>query len=88
MARLTLVLRASVKHATNLPISALGRTLETRSPGRMSRSLKLMAVALCLAMSGCTIQDVFRATLGGRNSDEAYLNRVNPRNNAPFAPEN
>jgi hypothetical protein len=47
-----------------------------------------MAVALCLAMSGCTIQDVFRATLGGRNSDEAYLNRVNPRNNAPFAPEN
>jgi hypothetical protein len=42
-------------------------------------SLALTA-AVVLSSGGCTIQDVFRATLGGVNSDQAALNKVNPAN--------
>ena len=41
-------------------------------------------LAMILACSGCTIQDVFRSTLGGVNSDRAALNKVNPANEYSF----
>jgi hypothetical protein len=43
----------------------------------------MVSVVLTVAMalsSGCTIQDVFRSTLGGVDSDQASLNKVNPSN--------
>jgi hypothetical protein len=44
----------------------------------------LVAAILALAVVGCTIQDVFRSTLGGVNSDQASLNKVNPMNDQSF----
>jgi hypothetical protein len=38
------------------------------------------AAILLLACAGCSIQDVFRSTLGGVNSDQASLNKINPSN--------
>jgi hypothetical protein len=35
-------------------------------------------------MCGCSIQDVFRSTLGGVNSDRASLNKVNPMNDQSY----
>lgn len=44
----------------------------------------LMIAAICLACCGCSIQDVFRSTLGGVNSDQASLNKVNPMNDQSY----
>jgi hypothetical protein len=44
----------------------------------------LFAAILSLAAAGCTIQDVFRSTLGGVNSDQASLNKINPSNDTSF----
>lgn len=38
------------------------------------------AAVLLLACAGCSIQDVFRSTLGGVNSDQASLNKINSSN--------
>jgi hypothetical protein len=46
--------------------------------------LALAALAVCLLLTGCTIQDALRATLGGRDSNEAQLNRINPKNQVSF----
>ncbi len=51
----------------------------------------LLAGALlcaCVLLAGCTIQDVLRATLGGRDSNEAALNRINQKNSVSFPIEN
>ena len=39
-----------------------------------------LTAAVVLSSGGCTIQDVFRTTMGGVNSDQASLNKVNPSN--------
>ncbi len=47
----------------------------------------LFALATALAFGpsvGCTIQDVFRTTLGGINSDRAALNKINPANDYSY----
>ena len=38
----------------------------------------------CLLLAGCTIQDVLRATLGGADSNEAHMNKINPKNQSFF----
>lgn len=52
-----------------------------------ARAWALGVLAVCALFSGCTIQDMLRATLGGRDSNEAYLNKVNPKNQVSFAPD-
>lgn len=42
--------------------------------------LLLGIAALALVASGCTIQDIFRTTLGGVNSDRAAMNDINSAN--------
>jgi hypothetical protein len=56
-------------------------------PIAMSRCVVLLLLCAVLASSGCTIENAMRGLLGGRNSDEVYLNRVNPRNTVSFAPD-
>jgi hypothetical protein len=46
--------------------------------------LALAVVTISVTCSGCTIQDVFRSTLGGVNSDQASLNKVNPMNDQSY----
>ena len=53
----------------------------------MSRFVALLLLCAALASSGCTIENAMRGLFGGRNSDEVYLNRVNPRNTVSFAPD-
>jgi len=60
-----------------------------RFQGRIRRRpprplLTLAALVACLLLAGCTIQDALRATLGGRDSNEAQLNRINPKNQVSF----
>ncbi len=47
----------------------------------MSR-FALAAATICLVCCGCSIQDVFRSTLGGVNSDQASLNKMNDQSYA------
>ncbi|REK17999.1 MAG: hypothetical protein DWQ37_05625 [Planctomycetota bacterium] len=47
---------------------------------RFHRTLLLAALASALSSSGCTIQDIFRSTLGGVNSDRATMNKINAAN--------
>jgi hypothetical protein len=53
-----------------------------RLPITASSSIAAVVVTatMVLLAGGCTIQDVFRTTLGGVNSDQASLNKVNPSN--------
>lgn len=51
---------------------------------RPRTAVALALLAVCLLVAGCTIQDALRATLGGRDSNEAHLNRINPKNQVSF----
>jgi hypothetical protein len=45
--------------------------------------LALLLLTMTASLSGCAIEDLF----GGRNSDERYLNKVNPGNQRTFGQE-
>ncbi len=43
-----------------------------------------LTIVTITCATGCSIQDVFRSTLGGVNSDRSALNKVNPSNEQSF----
>jgi len=59
----------------------------TRIAAQTKSTSIAMTVAAVLLAGGCTIQDVFRTTLGGVNSDQATLNKVNPSNEHSYPQE-
>lgn len=70
-----------------MPICMRYRRLQGRIRRRPRPQLALAVLAVCLLLAGCTIQDALRATLGGRDSNEAHLNRINPKNQVSFPVE-
>jgi hypothetical protein len=56
---------------------------------RRTCCLPLVVAAAALAVcAGCTIQDIFRTTLGGVNSDRAAMNKINPANEYSYPDAN
>lgn len=51
------------------------------------RSTFVIACAALAACAGCTIQDIFRTTLGGVNSDRAAMNNIDPANEYSYPQE-